>query len=65
MPGTLLHTASLKVVKIGPGATAQGSAVITAAEVPAPPHLTEGKSQSVTKDSNHPTFLQFGLQKKM
>lgn len=62
MSGSLLHTAPLKVIKIeGSGATAQGSTVIAAAEVPAHPHLTEGKSQFVTKNSNHTSYFYFGF----
>lgn len=54
MPGTRTHSAPLKVIKIGGwGVTAQWSAVITATDVPAPPQLIEGKSQSVTKNLNH------------
>lgn len=60
----LSHQAPLEVIEIeGSGATAQGSAVIAETEVPTPPHLIEGKSQPVTKNSDHTPSLYFGLKK--
>lgn len=58
------HSACLKVIQINSWATAQGSAVITRAEVPAPPRLIKGKSPSVTKKRKSLYFFVLGFAKK-